>query len=211
MELIAALAIEFYKATLKEYPGVSIAFSIIFILLGGVYYFIFKVYPARSRVYLAAYIVKEQMDCADEFLDEIENDLLSLYLRLRKEARPDCGVLLDIETKRFQALMKILLHKTKSLVRYFFRENHLTDMTEVEFQTHISDRADLIFRRLREMYNQWYISGEIPTAEEFYDAFNTEYRHRMKTKLMDMFREGRIIARKFQDRKYAFQKITGKR
>ena len=210
MELIAALAVEFYKATLKEYPAVSIVFSIIFILLGGVYYFIFKVYPARYRVYLAGYIVKEQMDCADEFLDEIENDLLSMYLKLRKLADPQCGVLLDIETKRFQALLKILAHKTKSLTRYFFRENHLLDMSEVEFQTHISERADLIFRRLREMYNQWYMCGEIPTAEQFYDAFINEYRHKMKTKLMDMFREGRIVATKFQDKDYTakyFKKI----
>lgn len=210
MELIAALAIEFYKATLKEYPGVSIAFSIIFILLGGIYYFIFKIYPSRSRVFLASYIVKEQMDAADEFLEEIENDLLSMYLKLRKLADPQCGVLLDIETKRFQALLKILSHKTKSLTRYFFRENHLIEMTEVEFQTHISERADLIFRRLREMYNQWYMCGEIPTAEQFYDAFLNEYKHRMKTKLMDMFREGRIVAKKFEDKTYArkyFKKI----
>ena len=202
MELIAVLVLEFYKATLKTYPAVSIAFSIIFILLGGVYYFIFKIYPARSRVFLASYIVKEQMDSADEFLDEIENDLLSLYLRLRKEARPDCGVLLDIETKRFQALMKILLYRAKSLIRYFFRENHLTEMTETEFQTHVAERADLILRRLRETYNQWYICGEIPSAEEVYDAFLSEYKHKMRNKLMDIFRDGRIIARYFQDKKF---------
>lgn len=202
MELLTSLAIELYKATLKTYPGLTIVLSIIFFLLAGIYYFIFKIVPIRARVFIAPYIIKEQMDSADEFLDEIENDMLTMYLRLRKEAQ-NCGHgILDIETKRFQALLKIMQHRTKSLVRYFFRENHLTEMTEAEFQIHISERADLILRRLREVYNQWYICGEIPTAELVYETFLTEYRHKMRSKLMDIFRDGRIIARNFQDRKY---------
>lgn len=202
MEFIIALALELYKATLQTYPAMTILLSIIFAMLGGVYYFIFKIHPGRTRIFLASFIVKEQMDTADEFLDEIENDMLSMYLRLRKESGVTCGALLDIETKRFQALLKILLHRTKSLVRYFFRENHLTEMTETEFQTHVAERADLILRRLRETYNQWYICGEIPSAEEVYDAFLSEYKHKMRNKLMDIFRDGRIIARNFQDKKF---------
>jgi len=201
MELIASLAFELYKATLQTYPILTIILSIIFILIAVIYYFIFQIHPGRTRIFLASFIVKEQMDTADEFLDEIENDMLSLYLRLRKESGTTCG-LLDVETKRFQALLKILSHKTKSLLRYFFRENHLTEMTETEFQIHVTERADLILRRIREAYNQWYMCGEIPSAEEVYDMFLVEYKYKMRNKLMDIFRDGRIIARNFQDRKY---------
>ena len=109
---------------------------------------------------------------------------------------------MDEETKRFQVLSKFLLYKMKSLIRYFFRENHLAEMSEVEFNRHISDRADLIMRRLREMYNMWYISGDSPTAEEFYETFLSDYKLKMKNKLQDIFREGREISKQFQNKKF---------
>jgi len=204
MELIVALALELYKATLKTYPGLTIVLSVLFMMIAGIYYFMFRVIPARTKIFMTPYIIKEQMDTADEYLDEIENDMLSMYLRLRKEAKGcTTGLLLDQETKRFQVMAKLIMYKTKNLIRYFFRENHLTEMSTAEFNTHISDRADLIMRRLREMYNMWYICGEMPTAESFYDVFLNDYKHRMKNKLMDIFREGRDISQNFKDKKFA--------
>jgi hypothetical protein len=204
IEFIGSLIVMLYQTTLDKYPGMTIIISLLFLLIGGMYYFIFCKLPDRTYLMLTPFVVKEQMDSADEYLDEIENDMLSIYLRMRKDAKNGCttGLIMDEETKRFQVLSKFLLHKTKSLVRYFFRENHLAEMSEADFNRHISDRADLIMRRLREMYNMWYISGESPTAEEFYETFLTDYKLRMKNKLQELFREGREIAKQFQDKKF---------
>ena len=204
LEVLGSLLVLLYKTTLDKYPGTTILMSLIFLLLGGIYYFVFRTLPQRHCLLLAPYIIKEQMDGADEYLEEMENEMLSIYLKMRKDAKNGCtsGLIMDEETKRFQVLSKFLLYKMKALIRYFFRENHLADMTEAEFNVHISDRADLIMRRLRELYNMWYISGDSPTAEEFYDTFLTDYKHKMKNKLMDLFREGRIVAQKFQDKKF---------
>jgi hypothetical protein len=204
IEFIGSLIVMLYQTTLDKYPGMTIIISLLFLLIGGMYYFIFCKLPDRTYLMLTPFVVKEQMDSADEYLDEIENDMLSIYLRMRKDAKNGCttGLIMDEETKRFQVLSKFLLHKTKSLIRYFFRENHLAEMSEADFNRHISDRADLIMRRLREMYNMWYISGESPTAEEFYETFLTDYKLRMKNKLQELFREGREIAKQFQDKKF---------
>jgi len=48
MELIVALALELYKATLKTYPGLTIVLSVIFMMIAGMYYFMFRVIPARA-------------------------------------------------------------------------------------------------------------------------------------------------------------------
>lgn len=210
-EILGSLLTILYKTTLDKYPGTTILMSLIFILIGGIYYFVFRMLPQRHCLLLAPYIIKEQMDGADEYLDEMENEMLSIYLKLRKEAKNGCtsGLIMDEETKRFQVLSKFLLYKTKALIRYFFRENHLAEMSEAEFNTHISDRAELIMRRLRELYNMWYIPGDSPTAEEFYDTFLTDYKHKMKNKLMDLFREGRIVSQKFQDKKFKRKFVKG--
>ena len=204
LELLEPLLLLFYKTTLEKYPGMTILLTLIFALIGGIYFFVFRMLPQRNCLLLAPYIIKEQMDGADEYLEEMENEMLSIYLRMRKNAKNGCtsGLIMDEETKRFQVLSKFLLYKTKALIRYFFRENHLAEMTEAEFNTHVSDRADLILRRLRELYNMWYISGDSPTAEEFYDVFLIDYKHKMKNKITDLFREGRIISQKFQDKKF---------
>lgn len=204
IEFIGSLIVMLYQTTLDKYPGMTIIISLLFLLIGGMYYFIFCKLPDRTYLMLTPFVVKEQMDSADEYLDEIENDMLSIYLRMRKDAKNGCttGLIMDEETKRFQVLSKFLLHKTKSLIRYFFRENHLAEMSEADFNRHISDRADLIMRRLRELYNMWYISGDSPTAEEFYETFLTDYKLRMKNKLQELFREGREIAKQFQDKKF---------
>lgn len=203
-EILEPLLVLLYKATLDKYPGLTVIMSLLFLLIGGIYYFVFCKLPLRSPMFFAPYIVKEQMDNADEFLEEIENDMLSIYLKMRKDAKDGytAGLILDDETRRFQVLSKFLIYKMKSLIRYFFRENHLAEMSEAEFNRHISDRSDLIMRRLRELYNMWYISGESPTVEEFYDTFLTDYRHKMKNKLMEMFRVSREISQKFQDKKF---------
>ena len=203
-EILESLLVILYKTTLEKYPGLTVIMSLVFLLIGGIYYFVFCKLPLRSPMFFAPFIVKEQMDNADEFLEEIENDMLSIYLRMRKDGRGGCtaGLILDDETRRFQVLSKFLIYKMKGLIRYFFRENHLAEMTEAEFNRHISDRSDLIMRRLRELYNMWYISGESPTAEEFYETFLSDYKHKMKNKLMEMFREGREVSQKFQDKKF---------
>jgi hypothetical protein len=203
MEFLIPFALEFYRVTLKTYPGLTLLISILFLLVGGIYYFMLKIFPTKAKIFMAPFIVKEQMDNADEYLEEIENDMLSIYLKLRKEAKGcNRGLLLDPETKRFQVMSKLIVFRAKNLIRYFFRENHLLEMDEHEFKEHVSDRADLIMRRLRELYNMWYICGEIPSAEEFYDVFLNDYRHKMRVKLMDMFRDGRFIAARFADKKY---------
>ena len=204
LEVIGSLLVLLYKTTLEKYPGLTIILSLMFLLIGGVYYFIFYKLPQKNCYFLAPFIVKEQMDGADEYLDEIENDMLSIYLKMRKEAKQGCtaGLIMDEETKRFQVLSKFLLYKMKGLIRYFFRENHLAEMSEADFNRHIIDRADLIMRRLREMYNMWYISGDSPTAEEFYETFLSDYKLKMKNKLQDIFREGREVSKKFQDKKF---------
>ena len=86
-EIIEALVVMLYKATLDRYPGMTILLSLLFILIGGIYYFVFRVLPHRTCMLLAPFIVKEQMDIADEYLDEIENDMLSIYLKMRKVAK----------------------------------------------------------------------------------------------------------------------------
>ena len=141
---------------LKQYPA-SVLFMIVFILFIGVYYLIFKIFPGEISLLYSYYVVKEQMDVADKVFDEMENDVLSIYLKMRKDAK-GCshGLITDEETKRFQVLSKFLIYKSLNLVRYFFRENHLADMEEKDFNCHASERAELIMRKLRELM-LWYI------------------------------------------------------
>ena len=54
-EILGSLLTLLYKTTLDKYPGTTILMSLIFILIGGIYYFVFRMLPQRNCLFLGPY------------------------------------------------------------------------------------------------------------------------------------------------------------
>jgi hypothetical protein len=145
--------------------------------------------------------MKEQMKKAEERLGEIEDDLLTFYLSLKHKSTNE-KINNGRESRRFYFFNYYLKDKTLNLIRRFFRENHISLMDEKEFEMHIDERAELIIRKITAYYHEWNISEDSPDAAEFYTSFMQSELERYKARLKTILREGRTIAKQFQNKKF---------
>lgn len=199
MNFAISLFFNIYKIIIKENPVLTVLFTVIFILILYMYYSYYKI---KNNCCIHHYIIKEQMRIAEEHLDEIENSMLVLYLKLSNELNINNACIDNIDTKRFVLFNSHLKNRTTNSIRTFFRENHLTIMTDKEFEAHIKERAKLIIRKLTSFFNEWYISDGLPTTTEFYGAFVKEELSKAANGIEHIFRKGRIVSHNFKNRKY---------
>jgi hypothetical protein len=107
-----------------------------------------------------------------------------------------------MEVKRFMLFNKFIKFKTKSFIREAFDENHLTTKKDIEFEAYIKERAKSITTNIFILFEKWYISGGHPTKQEFIEMFAEIEEKQLKETLMQILREGKIIASQFENKKY---------
>ncbi len=199
--MIATIAELFLKLLLAivgpngENAGVVV---LLVILAGAILYIWLKSTKPLQRLeerLLAHEIIKHQMDKADEAETNAESIFMANFLTMRKAEKGVSkeDLMNDGEVHRFRLILKRVLHRTKKRIRYFFRENHLSEMTPREFSAHAQARAKLIMNEVTSAFDDEYWGGTQPTRIELYEA-QQKLVPAFESIIIGLFNEGRNIA-----------------
>jgi len=187
-------------ASFVDHPIQTGIFCLIFFIIG---YILFgtKSLTKIKITNLEFHTVKEQMKKSEEIADLVEDSVLRLYLKMRKEARGSkSGLMKDDEVQHFQLMLKYLKKKALKNLRHSFRENHLAEREN--FEIWIDTRSEEILRNLRELLNAWFPVDSDPGLEHFYDRYLIEKRNEAKESIKSALREGKQISVNFHDKKF---------
>ena len=193
--VLGALVDLFIASPLEAGLFIIIILVLVYLMFGS------KITGRAHTVYVEYHIVKEQMKKAEERADCIEDSILKLYLKMRKEARgKKSGLMKDNDVQHFQLLLKYLKKKSLKYIRHSFRENHLAERENYESWTDM--KAEEIMREMRELLNAWFPSDDEPELEQFYDRYLVEKRGEVKEGIKACFREAKDISLQFKDKKF---------
>lgn len=198
--MITDIFIGLFEVMFKTAPLETALFAIVFLIL---FYLLFANGKITHLKHVAIdhFIVKEEMQVAEQRGGEIEEDVLSLYLRLKKEATGTKRGLIDNDDVRnFRLLLKYIKKKALRDLHHSFVENHLAERENYEMW--IDKRADEILAHMREILNTWYGDKDAPDLETFFDKYVVEKRPLVKEGIKMILREAREITLNFNSRKY---------
>ena len=144
---------------------------------------------------LAHEVIKHQMAKADEAEINAEAIFMANFLSLRKleDGVSKEDLMSDGEVHRFRLVLKRVLGHPKKRIRFFFRENHLSDMTDREFDAHAKDRSQLIINEVTADFDIETWTGSQPTRIEQF-ASHKKLVPSFEQIIIGLIREGRHIA-----------------
>jgi hypothetical protein len=140
--------------------------------------------------------IGEQMSYAEQCLSNLRQHLRSSFLSLLKEVKhldQVDGLISLHETQDYMNVLRILTFELKDAIRSIYQENHLADMTDVEFEAYTIKRVQFLGDLLTEILDETYPSGACPSRERVFES-NKKTIHDINQHFEDMIRRGRIIA-----------------
>lgn len=145
-------------------------------------------------------LMELQMDYTESVMEEIKSKAYSHYLKVRKEKLGGKEELsADRDAHHYNSVLYQLSDKTKNLIRYFFRENHLAKMDDATFKLHKQKRIKKIMNYLTETLSLLYYPGSNPDRIELYDYQMEHLGPSIEIAIDDVFNKGRELAIKFQN------------
>ena len=84
--------------------------------------------------------LREQMSFAEQCISDIRSSMRSRFLKLLKEVKgldTADGLLAMHESSDYLNILRVLTFELKDQARSIFSENHLTDMSEAEFEIYL--------------------------------------------------------------------------
>lgn len=146
-------------------------------------------------------LIKEQMNYAEAQMGEVRDTLRRTYLKLLKSIKGDStGLIQTHESHDYENIMKILTTVMIDEFRVIFRENHLVDRNELDFETYIRAKKEHFNTRITEVLNDIYPPDTKPTREELYEENIKNMAH-----VLDIFenviRQGKYISVEYNKRK----------
>ena len=136
--------------------------------------------------------IRDQLNYADQKLDQIRLKLHGVYLSELRER----GAIELVQNPSFITYKYILKDIKKEMVtkiRYFFRENHFSDISEYDFNIYINEKYDYLASELTDMLNDAYqIKIDIPREELF--KLNMKYLLDIKPYIVDIFQNAREVS-----------------
>ena len=146
----------------------------------------------------ACQLVRLQMEYAETAMDDIKSEAYSHYLKIRKEKLGGKELLShDRDAHHYKSTLYQVSDSTKDLVRYFFRQNHLSEMSDAEFKIHVAKRTDKIVTRLTDDLSLLYYPNSDPDRIELYDYNLLHVIPSVRLAVEDVFEEGRKLAIQF--------------
>lgn len=147
----------------------------------------------------ACELVRLQMEAAEKVISKKKAEAYSQYLSIRKIKLGGKGSLAkDQDSLHYKSVIYQVADGVKDYVRYFFRENHLAEMSDAEFELHIEKRAETIITEARELLELLYYSESEPDIIELYDYNKKHLVPSLKDGVKEAFRTGRKLALKFK-------------
>jgi hypothetical protein len=140
--------------------------------------------------------IAEQMSYAEQCLSDVRQEMRGKFLKLLKEEKnleASDGLLAMHESQDYTNVLRIMTSELKDAIRRVYLENHLVDMSEIEFEGYLKKRVNYLNERVTELLYDIYPSDGTPSRERIYDA-NVEIAAKVDDLFEDMIRRGRIIA-----------------
>lgn len=140
--------------------------------------------------------IAEQMSYTEQAIAEMRKEMRSKYLVILKEAKgmdtPD-GLLATHEAGDYLVILRVLTSELKDALRSIFQENHLADMTDIEFEDYIQRRVAYLNDMVTELLDDIYPRDVVPSRERLFAA-NREISREIDDLFESTLRRGRFIA-----------------
>ena len=139
-------------------------------------------------------VVKTQMNFADEQVSEMRGTIRKMFLKqLKEKTGSKIGLMATHEAQGFECILRVVSTEMADQFRFVFRENHLADKTEMEFESYLLGKTAHIFSHLVELLNQVYPPGSNPSSEQVYEGLQS-IKVDMERGIQTTIRQGRVIA-----------------
>lgn len=180
-------------------------------LTGGLFYYLKSreasiVRPLEIANHQAI-LLKKQMDNAENPLDELRSKFYGLYRHQRRLGLEKSGMTVDEARFQLDADKDTFLHSLqlrgvhgalRNEIRAYFRENHLADKSEAEFENYIEKRKKQVWTVVVNAMNDYWFPGMIdPSRSDMFDV-HEESRDSLLRIVEEIFREGRRIAQDYR-------------
>lgn len=147
-------------------------------------------------------LIRLQMEQAEEIIQAIRGRAISVYMTKRKEILGTKeGLYRDRDIHHYTATLFQVEQRVKDDIRNFFRENHLAEMTEDEFNSHAQKRSSLIVTKITEYLDQLYYPESSPDRVALYDLNHTKLVPDVLKGVEEAFRAARKLAIDFEEGK----------
>ena len=142
--------------------------------------------------------MKDQMNFAEQKMDLIRSMVQKAYIQGLDEK----GVQDMTASLSFSAYRSVLIEIQNCILkhfRYFFRENHFNDYSEIGFQSYIDNKVSFICAETTELMDRFYFYKKDIPREELY-ALNLKVIDKARPILIEIFTMARLIASEVQDK-----------
>lgn len=147
-------------------------------------------------------LIEQQMQKAEEHIQEVRTKALNIYLTKRKEILgTKRGLYKDRDYHHYSAILFQAEEKVKDDIRNFFHKNHLAEMSDIEFESHARERANLLVGRMSEYLDQFYYADSEPDTVALYDLNHEKLLPDVLMGITASFRNARRLAIEFQEDK----------
>lgn len=139
-------------------------------------------------------LIKDQMHVAEAKLMEMRDLFRRSYLKLLAETKGvKIGLLQMHESHDYENILKILTTELRDEFRTIFRENHLFDRSDIDFEKYIKSKKEHMDHKITEILNDIYPPDISPSREEVYDVNQRTIGSTMDI-IEDVIREGKYIS-----------------
>jgi hypothetical protein len=146
-------------------------------------------------------LIKDQMNFAEEQLSDLRDIFRRKFLKLLASVKSNkIGILHTHEACDYENILRIVTFELTNEFRFIFRENHLLDKSELEFEAYLKNKKDHINHKITELLNDIYPPAIQPSREEVYDS-NIENMSECNNIIEVIIRHGRYIASEYEKKK----------
>jgi len=136
--------------------------------------------------------IKDQMNFAEQKVDQVRLKLHSIYLSELK-IRGSAELVQSNSFVAYKFLLRDLQREMLCKLRYFFRENHFDELSEVEFNNYINGKFEYLVSEMTSMLNDVYYNKEVISREDLY-KLNLEYLSDIKPFIIEIFQFARNVS-----------------
>lgn len=159
-------------------------------------------------------LLKLQMQIVEDSLDEFHETMYDIYKRAResylaRDASPDNVVVLEMDMQTFMHSLELwgVQGVVENEIRKFFRDNHLAEKTEAEFEIYKDMRKRHLWNRMVKTLNRYWFGGHTnPTRAEL-ATIHLERKEDILATIDEIFIEGRRLAIDFQNAQKKKKKV----
>lgn len=139
-------------------------------------------------------MIRDQMNYAEEKVSELRKEMRSAFLSLLRETTGEQNVVHTHASGDYANVLRVLTYELLDKFRVIYRENHLSEMSDVDFEGYLKVRMTNVRNMITEILDEVYPPYSEPSREQVYEV-NHSIMVRLDDIVEDAIRRGRIMAK----------------